>query len=186
MSALSYRKSPCWPYAPRKVILTMAETAAKMPSDRVAVTADLTFQFICTFHSSGTGRRAKIMSVRAATLELKNAANLRCDGGMQVPSTDVSQVRARGRHWKKTVTVQRVSLGSFTSWSSRKARLQKFPVAQRTVKIMVLITIHLSRRDVVRRSRKKPTLTLVRYRPIRHSGCVTKFRCSPFVTFSGG
>jgi hypothetical protein len=29
---------------------------------------------------------------------LKKAANLRLDGGMHVPSTDGSQVRAKGRH----------------------------------------------------------------------------------------
>jgi hypothetical protein len=82
----------------------MAATAAKMPSDRIAATADLTFQFICTFHKIGTGRSAKRISVRRATLELKKAANLRFDGGIHVPSTEASQVKARGRHWKKTVT----------------------------------------------------------------------------------
>jgi hypothetical protein len=91
----------------------MAATAAKMPSDRMAATADLTLQFIWTFQSRGTGRRAKTTSVRMATLELKKAANLRLAGAMHDPGTELSQVRASGRHWKKTVT-GRVSYGRLT------------------------------------------------------------------------
>jgi len=83
--------------------------AYNTPNERIVPTAVLTFQFICTFHSIGTGSRAKTTSVRTETLELKNAANLRCDGGMHVPVAVPPQVKARGLHWKKTVTA-RVSL----------------------------------------------------------------------------
>jgi hypothetical protein len=45
--------------------------AAKTPRDNMPATADLTFQFICTFQRMGSGSRAKATSVRTATLELK-------------------------------------------------------------------------------------------------------------------
>jgi hypothetical protein len=109
----------------------MAEAAAKTPSDRMPATAALTFQFICTFQRMGTGRRAKTTSVRAATLELKNAANLRCDGGMHVPSTDESQVKASGRHWKKTVTAPQSDLAHMCTISTpleQQLHLQRLPV----------------------------------------------------------
>jgi hypothetical protein len=59
-------------------------------------------------------------------------------------------------------------------------------VVERKVKIIVPMTILLNRGDGVRRNRKNPTLTLVRHKAIRHSGWVTKLRCNPLVTFSGG
>ena len=77
----------------------------KIPSDKIAAIADLTLQFIWTSQSMGMGSKAKMTSVRTATLELKKAANLRCVAGMQTPPSIVeSQINARGRHWKKTVT----------------------------------------------------------------------------------
>lgn len=54
--------------------------------------------------------------------------------------------------------------------------IQKFPVADRTVKMIMPITNLRNLLDGVKRSRKKPTLTLVRQRAMRHSGWVTKLR----------
>ncbi len=54
--------------------------------------------------------------------------------------------------------------------------LQKFPVADKTVKIIVPIMNCRSLGDGVRRRRKKPTLTLVKQRAMRHSGWVIKLR----------
>lgn len=151
----------------------------------MAATADFTLQFICTFQRIGTGSRAKTTSVRMATLELKKAANLRFADGMHFPTTEESQVKARGWHWKKTVTA-RVSQGASHIASKTRVCSQMFPVADRTVKMVVPMTKYLNRFDGVRRSRKRPTLTLVRQRAIRHKGWVAKLRWSPFVTFSGG
>ncbi len=90
----------------------------------MAATTDFTLQFICTFQRIGTGNRAKTTSVRMATLELKKAANLRFAGGMHFPGTDESQIKARGWHWKKTVTAL-VSQGAFTHFEQESCLLTK-------------------------------------------------------------
>lgn len=72
------------------------DSAYKIPRERIPPTAILTFQFIWTFQSIGTGSRAKTTSVRTETLELKKAANFRCAGGMHVPVGVPPQVKARG------------------------------------------------------------------------------------------
>lgn len=64
--------------------------------------------------------------------------------------------------------------------------IQKFPVADRTVKMIVPMMTSLSLGDGVRRRRKKPTLTLVRQRAIRHNGWVMKLRCRPVTMLDGG
>lgn len=74
--------------------------------ERMAPTAILTLQFSCTFQSIGTGNSAKTTSVSTETLELKKAANFRFPGGMHFPVAVPPHVKARGWHWKKTVTVR--------------------------------------------------------------------------------
>lgn len=154
-----------------------------MPMDRMAPTAVLTFQFSWTFHSIGIGSRANTMSVSTETLELKKAANLRFWGGMQVPSATPPQVNARGWHWKKTVTVT----VSHANWKRRRSLdVQRFPVADNTVKTIVPMMKCLNPRDGVSRRRNRPTLTLVRHSAMRHSGWVMKLRWRPLTTLEGG
>ena len=64
--------------------------------------------------------------------------------------------------------------------------IQKFPVADKMVKIIVPIINHRNFCDGVMRSKKKPTLTLVKHKAIRHKGCVTKLRCNPLTMLLGG
>jgi len=64
--------------------------------------------------------------------------------------------------------------------------IQKFPVADRTVKMIVPMINRLNVVSGVSRSRKSPTLTLVRHRAMRHNGWVMKFKWRPVTTFEAG
>lgn len=58
-------------------------------------------------------------------------------------------------------------------------------MAESTVKIMTPQMVYWKFGDGVNRSKNIPTLIPVRHRAIRHSGCVTKLRWSPFEIFEG-